>query len=648
MAIHIFNYSNRTLMKKYIYSVIIFACASFFSCEDILDRSSPGKIDSGSMWSSENLAEQGVNGMYQALRMPVWSGSLVGANTNLGYYAWEAFGMTGQTNKSAYGLFSDGNAGNTQFSSVWKWCFTGINRANDAINGLPNTPMDEAKKEQWMAEAKTLRAFFYMRLVELYGRGIGVPLYDEVVTSSTATKGQSSEAEVWDSIIQSLTDAIDTPNFPNNTIGKSGRVSKGVAYALRGKAYLMRSMSLNENHYALAVADFEKVEAMGYSLFGNYADMFKVSNEGNSEMLMVVQNIALQAWADASNLEPQYGSSVQKYCAPYQAGSKDSRGCWNDIQISPAAVDYFEVLVDDSTVKPFNWNDFIPGYNETGYADRMVYFLRNTKNSAGVDLHANITREVNLKLGAISSANSAKYLPSGNEERIKTVYANRDPRLAASIVTPYSSFVGVNSGSTGVDEYIYRWPALGMIYFDGANAESTLVPGMKSTLTSNNSSVLIYMFRKFVTEGLELDYRNTSPVDEPILRFADVLLMKAEALVELNKLSDAKSAVAQVRSRVGMPTMDKYFASQSDARNYVRDERRREFVGEGVNFFDEMRWKTIKETKFEYASRTALQVTGASAVGPTYVWRDSWYTWPVPKEEAEKNSNLKRTPGWTY
>lgn len=103
-------------MKKYIYSVIIIICISLFSCTDILDRnSSGGEIDSGSIWSSENLAAQGVNGMYQALRMPVWSGSFVGATTNLGYYAWEAFGMTGQTNKSAYGLFSDGNAGNTQF-----------------------------------------------------------------------------------------------------------------------------------------------------------------------------------------------------------------------------------------------------------------------------------------------------------------------------------------------------------------------------------------------------------------------------------------------------------------------------------------------------------------------------------------------------
>lgn len=635
-------------MKTYIYSVVILACLSLFSCNDILDRNSDGKIDSESMWSTRNLASQGVNSMYQALRVPVWSGDLVGVSTNLGYYAWEAFGMTGQTNKGVNGVFSNANAGNVQFSATWKWCFTGINRANDAINGLPDTPMNASEKAQWIAEAKTLRAFFYMRLVELYGRGIGVPIYEEVVTSSTATKGQSSEAEVWDFIINSLTDAIETDSFANKVSGKeSGKVSKGVAYALRGKAYLMRSMSLGENHYLKASEDLDKVGTMGYSLFNNYAGLFKEQNEGNSEILMVVQNLAIPTWIDSKNVESQYGSGIQKYCAPYQAGSKDSRGCWNDIQISPAAVDYFEVLENPTTVKDFNWNDFIPGYDQTSFQDRMVYFLRYTQKN-GANIHTNITKEVNLKLNAISSSKRSEYLPSGNEERLVKAYANRDPRLAASIITPYSSFVGVNSDSKATGEYVYRWPALGSIYFDGANAESSLAPGMKSTLTSNNISVFVYMFRKFIAEGVELDYRNHSSIDEPILRYADVLLMRAEALVELNDLPGAKAMVQLVRDRVGMPTMDKFFVDQATARNYVRDERRREFVGEGVNFFDEMRWKTLKETKFEYASKSALQVTGASAPGPIYIWRDSWYTWPTPKVEVEMNSNLKRTPGWTY
>jgi hypothetical protein len=72
-------------------------------------------------------------------------------------------------------------------------------------------------------------------------------------------------------------------------------------------------------------------------------------------------------------------------------------------------------------------------------------------------------------------------------------------------------------------------------------------------------------------------------------------------------------------------------------------------VGEGVNFFDEMRWRTLKETKFsEKFSQHAWGGTESTGTA-TFDWiGDQWYTWPVPKAETELNTNLKPTPGWTY
>ena len=99
--------------------------------------------------------------------------------------------------------------------------------------------------------------------------------------------------------------------------------------------------------------------------------------------------------------------------------------------------------------------------------------------------------------------------------------------------------------------------------------------------------------------GLEYLRREQNPVDEPIIRYADVLLMWAEALVEKNDLAGAMAKVKEVRDRAGIPTMASSFSDQTTARNYVRDERRREFVNEGINFFDEMRWRTLKENKIQ-------------------------------------------------
>jgi hypothetical protein len=136
-------------------------------------------------------------------------------------------------------------------------------------------------------------------------------------------------------------------------------------------------------------------------------------------------------------------------------------------------------------------------------------------------------------------------------------------------------------------------------------------------------------------------------VDEPIIRYADVVLLWAEALVEKNDLSGAMGKVKQVRDRAGVPTMASSFANQTIARNYVRDERRRELMGEGVNFLDEIRWRTLKETKFD--KLYPQLVWGGNAGGTSYQWPgDYWYTWPVPRAEAEMNPNLQHTPGWTY
>ena len=628
------------MKKKIIY--IFIACLGLVvtSCNDLLDRTSNSQVSEENMWKTENLVEQGMDGVYQTLRKPVWSGSLVGASANIGYYGWETFGMTGQTRLNASGVFSSSvNPNNTHFSAIWKLLFNSIQRANDAIANLPGSGLkSDETKAQYIAEAKTIRAFAYMRANELFGRGIGLPIYTKSTPLTDTNIPQSSEKEVWDLVISDLTDAIETVSLPNMT--NSSKVSKGVAYALRGRAYLLRSQSLGENNYDKAVSDFAKAGSFGYSLFmGNYADLFTVANENSKEFLLSVQNIE----------DPKgYGSQFQKFAAPFQAGSKDSRGCWTDIQVTPAIVDLYEVKVNDSTVKDFNWNDFIVNYNETSYTNRSVYFIRDTK-SGGKEILTDITTIVNKSLNALSASVKANYLPEGNEARLLKAYSNRDPRLAASVITPYSTFLGVNNDSSAAGEYVSRWPAYGKSYFNEVPSEASKVPGMKATLVANQNQYFYYLYRKFVGKGLEFSRREDNPIDEPILRYADVLLMWAEALVELNDLSGAKEKVELVRNRVKMPTLAISFADQATARNYVRDERRREFIAEGVNFFDEMRWKTLKETKFNYGPSTAMQVWGGVSTGNvSYAWNDKWYTWPVPTSVIQIDTKLSQTPGWNY
>lgn len=620
-------------MKKIIYYLATIAMlVNTTACYEILDQMPHNSISGSSMWTTEAQADQGVIGVYYSLQNPLQGSGIVGQGVNIGYYGFDVFGMTGQGSYGVSNLFNSSvSPSNERFSFTWKWCFDGINRANEAITNIPNINMPEAKKAQLTAECKVLRAFFYSRLNELFGNGgLGVPLYLEVKNPDEYTLERSSEAEIWAQIIKDLTEAINDPNLKDNDIQGEGRANRGFAYGLRGKAYLINK------EYDKAIADFAKVSDCGYKLFPDFKKLFKVENERCEEIMMAVQYIA----------EPGYGSRLQKFCAPFQAGSKDSRGCWTDVQLAPGLVDLYEVVVDDNTVKPFNWEEFLPGWNAMPVKDRKVFFIRDSIFE-GAPVHNTITGVINTQLNGLSSNDyKSLYLPAGNEERLKAAYANRDPRMNMTVIVPYSKVIGVNQNSSAEADYIYRWPVTGKYYANQAQAECNLREGMLPSCSANAQARFLYMFRKFVGEGLEFEFREANPVDEPIMRYADVLLMWAEALVEKGDLSGAMQKVKQVRDRVGVPTMAASFADQATARNYVRDERRRELACEGVNFFDEMRWRTLKETKFDklYPQLPWGEQTG----GTTYQWiGEQWYTWPVPKAETELNPNLTRTPGWT-
>ena len=636
-------------MKKIAYFIAtIYMLVSTTACVDLDTTPYSQATGEGTMWSTENLVEMGVIGVYNSVKKPIYASQMVGANLWVGYYGFDVLGMSGSSRLGMEGLFTSGvKPSNSYFSNMWKWCYDGVHRANAAIAHIPDADMTEAKKSKRLAEVKILRAFFYGRLNEIFGNsGMGVPLYLKPVLASEAYLPQSPESEVWNQIITDLTDAINEPNLPNNDIGGEGRMSKGAAYALRGRAYLLTG------EYDKAIADYSKVGDCGYSLFtaagaNSYKMLFKQANERCAEMIFSLQYIE----------EPTktYGSTLQKYVAAFQQGSGDSRGCWGDIRIAPAVVELYEVI-DPVTgdVSDFSWSDYIPEWDNLPVIDRKVFFLRDKKLD-GTYINDAVTAVVDGSNGlggtgvnAISATAKALYLEEGNEARVKNAYANRDPRLAFNVVTPYSEFKGVNSNSTAEGTYVYRFPAINKSYFDQATSDGKYRSGYTPSGCNNISTELVYMHRKFVGEGLEFAYRESNPIDEPIIRYADVLLQWAEALVEKNDLAGAKAKVKMVRDRAGINTPDAPFADQTSARDYVRDERRREFVGEGVNFFDEMRWRTLKETKFDRKQVEQIY-GGVVATGGSYDWvGDYWYTWPVPKAEIEINSNLKKTPGWTY
>ena len=147
-----------------------------------------------------------------------------------------------------------------------------------------------------------------------------------------------------------------------------------------------------------------------------------------------------------------------------------------------------------------------------------------------------------------------------------------------------------------------------------------------------------------------------------LIRYSDVLLWQAEAMVEMGRLEEARALVNQVRRRVAsgqvVMTLDgtapaanylvgEYTTPWTDAnvaRNAVRMERRLELAHEGHRFFDLVRWgiaEDVMNTYIEVEQTKRSYLTGAQYEAP----KNDYF--PLPQNQIDlSNGNLVQNPGY--
>lgn len=193
---------------------------------------------------------------------------------------------------------------------------------------------------------------------------------------------------------------------------------------------------------------------------------------------------------------------------------------------------------------------------------------------------------------------------------------------------------------TATNEKANRDPRLtSTVYFN----KDTFLIDTKSIFKGNTATK--YGLRKYIRNGASstgVAVYNAGGQDFIVLRYADVLLMRAEALVELNQLNDVYSLVDMVRNRVKMPSVEKVEGtglSQDQLRAIVRHERRVELACEGLRFFDLKRWGLVQQA---FQTAIADNIPGYT---PSYRGAKS-ESFPIPQSELDANSNLVQNPDW--
>jgi hypothetical protein len=147
-------------------------------------------------------------------------------------------------------------------------------------------------------------------------------------------------------------------------------------------------------------------------------------------------------------------------------------------------------------------------------------------------------------------------------------------------------------------------------------------------------------WRKYQTDYYRTFEDFDSPINQRIMRYADVLLLQAEALNEQGQTAAAVPLINQVRQRpgTGLPALVAGSFTQASLRTQIMHERVTELTGEGTRWFDLQRWGYF-DTQAGIASLAAHDADYAS-----FTLNKSRLL-PIPQTDVDL-ARLMQNPGW--
>jgi hypothetical protein len=260
-------------------------------------------------------------------------------------------------------------------------------------------------------------------------------------------------------------------------------------------------------------------------------------------------------------------------------------------KVSLYTKDYTKVLEYTSKIKALNTYKLVKDYREN--------FMKLTQNNTESVWEIQHT---NLELGVGNFINqwwaSIKFLGYGFAEVTPlyvSVFEPNDPRLKFT--------VAMNND-----------PYFGLIY-------------------KNSFSSTTYSPRKFLQSNAELTQKADGDINYPAIRFAEVLLWEAEALIELGRMQEALAPLETVRARARaqtavlgtLPVITS--TNQATLRQAVRRERQTELGFELHRFFDLVRW-------------------GIAAESLPGFQKGKHEVFPIPQTEIDLNPSLLQNPNY--
>lgn len=288
---------KRKNMKNYKLYMLAVSLAFLASCKkDLLDTIPNDRLSTELFWKTENDAKLAANALYIDLD-----------STNI--ISWDALTDIAHTNQNfdvqAYIELGAYDISSAKVYNEWALAYKGIRAVNYFLENVGKVPSTNATLiNQLTGEAKTLRAYQYIKLAGLYG---DIPL----ITSSLGIEEASvvkrtPVAQVYDFIDKELTEAAALLPVTYGTADR-GRITRGAALGLKARADLFSA------RYQQAADAADQVMKLGYALYESYQKLFSYSAENNKEVIL-----------DKQFLKDSYFNNVFYLLAPYSQKNSNS------------------------------------------------------------------------------------------------------------------------------------------------------------------------------------------------------------------------------------------------------------------------------------------------------------------------------------
>lgn len=360
--------------------ICMFLLAGISCSKDFIEEQPRGQFLSENYYADKDQAFSALVGVYDVLRKN--SGGFENMLTMMN---------AGSDDQVAGGGGASDGAGIQGFSnytinetivpgSFWNDYFQGVFRANILLQKLPDTEMDEALKARFTAETKTLRAFYYFNLLNLFRN---IPLILEPLTANNMYAVEQATPEaVYAQIEKDLSEAISALPITVPKSTEAGRLTKGVAQAILGKVFLYQKKN------AQAAAQFAEVNGTpggtsqyGYQLLAKFSDLWVTTNKFNSEFILEAShssqgNSDWGWWGSARDEGNTVNVMVgpRSYSRPAGSTADDIPSGWSFNVFTQDFYDFMKsdprfsaTVLDLKALKAAGQVDYISGYLDSGY-----------------------------------------------------------------------------------------------------------------------------------------------------------------------------------------------------------------------------------------------------------------------------------------